>query len=422
MKTKILIIFLAGFVLTAYSQDSINLFDCYQKAVDNYPLLKQKNLLIASHDLTQENLKNDWYPSIQLNGQVHYQTDVTKVPFPDIPGITVDELSKDWYKFTLETNQLIYDGGMTKSLKEIEILKNQVELQELDVELYKLKDRVNLLFFSILIYKEKLKILELQQEVLEARLKEVKSGVINGVLLKSNEDLISAEILKVDQSYTENVIDMESRISMLNELTGLQIHNNSLFDIPFMYQVNLTYTNNRPEIQLFDMQQQQLEANKKLMGGNLLPRLFGFGQAGLGRPGYDMLKNEFDDFYMVGAKISWKFWDWNETKKKKEQMDLNAQILEASKETFDKNLRISCESQKAEISKMEEAVHNDAAIIDLRKNITKSYEWKYTHGEHIYDKMPGINIPDFTFINLLPYEKCKKLRIDPCIFKHFNYP
>ncbi len=376
--TGIIALFLAALALPAQQQVTLDL--CHERAVEHYPLSRQGEMLAAGHELALKNLNKNYLPQMNINGQVHYQSDVTKVPIQDMPVFGISPLDKDWYKIMLDVNQVIYDGSATSRQKEVEEANLEIEQQNLEVELYQLKDRVNQVYFGILLLHEQEKILDLHQGTLHERLAQVESGVRNGTVLASNADILRAEILKLEQSAAEVRIAREATIAILEEYTGLQFGEDTEFLLPDI-QVNLdSYQNNRPEYTLFSLQQRKLEASKHLVGARNLPRLSAFGQAGYGRPGYDMLKNQFDDFYMIGARLTWNVWDWNKAGKEREILDLQQDIIATRQETFDRHVRIDLENKLAGIRKTEKLLQQDDEIIRLRGKITASAEAQLAHG------------------------------------------
>jgi outer membrane protein TolC len=380
MNRKILI---ALFCLAGYlsqSQEPVTLDLCREKAVANYPLTRQSELLPESHDLKIGNLNKNYLPQMNVSGQASYQSDVTKTPFQNIPGVNVPTVSKDWYKIVLDVNQVIYDGSATPRQKAVEDAGLEIDRQSLEVELFKLKDRVNQVYFNILLIKESRKVIELYHENLLAKLKDVESGVKNGTILQSNADVLSAEIIKSEQSLAEAGITLLSLIGMMNEFTGMTLNENTVFALPDVQVISGEFLNNRPEYTLFGLQQNKINASQKLLGSSLLPRFSAFGQAGYGRPGYDMLKDEFDDFYMIGARLSWKPWDWSHSKKEKEILSLQSEIIATQKETFDMNLRIDLQNKIAEIRKAEELISRDEQLIALREKITKASSSQLDNG------------------------------------------
>lgn len=380
MNKAIGIIVLLFTALVLQAQPEVTLDLCYEKALENYPLTQQEALLASGNALTLKNLNKHYLPTMALNGQLHYQSDVTKVPIQDLPVFGVSPLDKDWYKIMLDVNQVIYDGSTTARQKELEQVNHEISLQNLEVELFQLKERINQVYFSIILLKENGRILEIHRETLLARLKNIESGVKNGTVLASNEDILKAEILKVEQSLEEVVISRKSAIAVLKEYTALALDENSSFLLPEVSEDRGSYVNNRPEYQLFSMQQKKIETSKKLIGSKNLPRLSAFGQAGYGRPGYDMLKNSFDDFYMIGARLSWNFWDWNHSRKEKEILDLQASIIGTQRDTFDKHIRIDLENKTAGIDKAEHMIARDEAIIELREKITAATSAQLENG------------------------------------------
>ncbi len=99
-----------------FAQESITLETCYQSAIENYPLTRQKELLPISNELKVKNLNKNYLPEMMVNGQAHYQSDVTKTPFQNasIPGIEpIPTVANDWYKISLDVHQVIYDGSTT---------------------------------------------------------------------------------------------------------------------------------------------------------------------------------------------------------------------------------------------------------------------------------------------------------------------
>lgn len=383
MNKLIYIILAISFSLSAIAQQTITLDVCYEQAIANYPLMKQQALLQNSNDLTIKNLNKNYLPQMVINGQLHYQSAVTAVPFAGIPVAGIEpfeELSKDWYKITLDLQQNIYDGGATNRQKSVEEVQLEIDQQNLNIEEYKLKEQINQVYFTILLLKENKRILNLHLSTLESKLKVLESGIKNGTILSSNGDILKAEIILMKQSIIELEIMINASIDVINEYTAMQLTDQTKFNIPSPVVDFMNYTNLRPEYTILGMQQKKLEASKKLIGSKTLPKFSAFGQAGYGRPGYDMLKNQFDDFYMVGARLSWKFWDWNHGKQEKAKLDVKYQIIDSQKETFDKNIRIALNNKMAEINKFEAFISHDGEIISLRENITKSLSSQLENG------------------------------------------
>jgi len=373
-------ILIFGFAMINFGQDSITLEMCYQKAIGNYPLSQQDSLLSVSNELKIKNLNKNYLPQLMVNGQMHYQSDVISIQFENVPGISIPTVEKDWYKITLDANQVIYDGGITAKQKELENTKLAIDKQNVELELYRLKERINNIYFSILLFQENNKTLLLLKKNLDAKLKDINSGVENGLILASNADILRAEIIKLEQNIIEIEIGMNTSKSILNEYTGLILTEMTQLSLPEI-QINTSiFENNRPEYELMSLQQNQLSAMKEVTGRKLVPRLYAFGQAGYGRPGYDMLKNEFDDFYMIGARLNWNIWDWNQTNRQKQLLNITRKSISIDQEQFEQQLTIQVEQARIEIEKYRSLIKKGRELVVHRQHISDAYKSQLENG------------------------------------------
>jgi len=382
MKPLVFLVILLTSTISLWGQDEdlITIEYCRDQAVSNHPLYKQFELIDESGDLQLENISKNYLPDIRMKGQIHYQSDVTQLPESPMPGFDIEPIDKDWYKVYVDVSQFIYDGGLTKSAKQLEHTETNISSQNIRLNLYELKKRVDLVYFQILLLQENKLLLEAHKNVINSRLKEVESAVRNGVVLESNADILKAELLNVDQLMTEVEVGMNASFTILEELMSVEIPNGTQLAIPEIELELGQYGKQRLEYGLFDYQKEQIDAMKQMTNAKNIPKFAGFGQLGYGRPGYNMLDNTFQDFWMVGIRMDWKILNWNKVKNEKTILDLNKEMLDNQVETFDKNLKIEAEQKSAEVLKFEELIKKDAEILELRSKIAKTSAAQMEHG------------------------------------------
>ncbi len=361
------------------NQQVISLENCHTEAVKNYPLSKQLELHSSSSDLELLNIKKNYLPNIEINGQASYQSEVTEIPI-NMKGVDIPSLSKDWYKIAMNVNQLIFDANLTKTQKEINQADLLINKQNIEIELYKLKERINYVFFNIVLLKEKSKLLDVFKNEIREKLSNVQSGVNNGVLLNSEENVLKAELLKIEQQKTEVETNLSSSVKVLSQLTSIHISINTDFILPKIQITPDLLFNNRLEYRLLDLQKNKINSLKNMININTRPKIFGFGQLGYGRPGLNVLSNEFDTYYIIGAKLSWKPWDWKKTENQNKILDIQSDIIETQKETYDLNFNISLETAMSEIVKFKTLIQKDQEIIELRKQISKTASARFDNG------------------------------------------
>jgi outer membrane protein TolC len=243
-----------------------------------------------------------------------------------------------------------------------------------------LKERVVGTYFGVISLQESRRLLEVSRENLESRLKEVESGVKNGVVLSSNAEIIKAELLKIDQKDIEIDAGIALGYKVLSILTGVEIALGTPLQWANPAVDSYVPGHDRLEYTLFSLQQEKAESLKKLASSKLVPRLYAYGSAGYGKPGYNMLLNEFDDYYIIGAKLSWNFYNWNKTRNEKSIQDLHKQIINSNRESFDQNLATDLEKRMTEILKYETLLPKDEEIVKIRAGIVETYASQLKNG------------------------------------------
>jgi outer membrane protein TolC len=317
-------------------------------------------------------------PQVGLNGQATYQSDVTKIGI-SIPNMAIPTVGKDQYKVYLDLKQTIWDGGLSKAKELINNAENASNLQQTEVELYQIKEKVNQFFFTSFLIQENLKILEKKTETLRERKKILESAVHNGMVLSSELDQLLAELIKTEQTLVELKSSNETVLYALSILTGKtpeQFNNLKLPDETVISVLPLK----RPEFDLFSKQNELLGANSEILQKQRNPKLFGFGQAGYGKPGLNMLNNEFDTYYLVGLGFSWNVFDWKNTGRQKQIIRLQQDLVQTRQESFIRNIDLATDQQNKQISQLIELLKTDQELIALRERITKTSASKLENG------------------------------------------
>ena len=353
--------------LTYAQQDTVSLSECYVLAKENYPLIKQYKLIAESSEYSLKNIEKGYLPRISINGQASYQSDITQLP-KGIPGIPV--LTKEQYKIYAEADQPIYDGGLVRSQKELEEANANVQEKSLEVELYKIKDRINQLYFGILFIDEQLKQNDLLKKDLQLGLDKINALIENGTALKSNGDVLKAELLKAGQQSVELIYNRKSLSSMLGLFIKKTLDENTYFIKP----ANLVASAEikRPELLMFDYRKKIFDAQDHLITAKNNPKLNFFVQGGLGKPAFNILSNNPDLFYIGGIRVSFPLSGFYTTKNERSILRIGKQNIDAERETFLFNTQLALSQQSADVNKLNQFLKSDDAIISLRTSVKKT--------------------------------------------------
>ena len=362
-KLKYIFLFFIGLI---NAQETITLEQCYQWSRENYPLIKKQELIKKAEQYTTENALKGWLPQVNITAQATYQNDVTQFPVK-LPNVNVEPLSKDQYKVFADVSQTIYDGGNIRNQKNLAKIQSEVQTIQTEVELDKLKERINQLYFGILQTNKQWTQLQFTKLDIKEGIKKAEAQLKNGVIFRSNLDVLKAELVKIEQKEIELQAIKQNFVQMLSYFIKKNIDENTQLETP--EKILLTKNNNRSELKLFDAQKQLLETQRKIINTKNTPKLGAFFQGGYGKPGFNMLKNEFDIFYIGGIRLNIPISGFYTQKNDLALLENQSQDIEIQRENFLFNQNFIEIQQRNDLEKIQNLIDKDNELIELRKNI-----------------------------------------------------
>ena len=369
-----------SFVLAAMlAHAQLTLEGCQHSAQTNYPLVRQHGLIEKAREYNLENAGKGYLPQFTLSGKATYQSDVTKLPV-DVPGIDIKSMPKDQYQVMLEVSQNIWDGGDIRSKKQLTRATSEIDRGKQEVDMYALNDRVNQLYFGILLLDEQLKQNQLLQEDLGRTHQQVSNYIANGIANQSDLDAVSVEILNTKQKRIELESSRQAYLSMLSIFIGKEIASGTTLEKPADTFESTSLVNNRPELRWFDAQGGQLNVQESSLKTRFRPRFRLFVQGAYGNPGLNMLKDDFSAYYVAGVRMSWNFGSLYTLRNDRRLIDNNRRKLETSRDVFLFNTNLESTQQSSAIQSMRRQMVDDDEIIRLRVNIRKAAEAKVENG------------------------------------------
>lgn len=392
--------------ISGYSQDTVSLEWCLDKASLNHPRIKNDELL---RNISQErihNIRAGNLPKIELNGKLSYQSDAISLDIDvPIPGLVFPESPRDQYKISLDITQSIYDGGLSGSRQAVEEINEQLDQTQLEMDLRTSRIMVKDLYYNVLLLQKNIEILDVTLAQLDESRRFTVAGIRNGILMESDRDLVDVEIARLLLKKSELVSARESGIKVLSYRTGETINPETYikptgFDIP-----GDSFILIRPEQKLFDLQSLQTQKSQLLVKSRALPKLYAFGQFGYGNPALNMLKDEFDTYYVVGACLNFTIWDWKINKRDRNILTLQNSLIESRKQQFEYDMHSALIQQKSVIYTQLENLESYRQILDLRSRISKTAKSQMESG--ILKTLDYLTIINQELIARLQYENEK---------------
>lgn len=381
MKRVVFSLFIWLFAATVYGQiGKVTWEECQRKTQDNYPLVRQYDLVEKTKEYNLENAAKGYLPQFSLSAKASYQSEVTELPI-SIPGVNVKGMPKDQYQMALELQQKIWDGGGIRMQKKRSVAEADVEREKLNVDMYALNSRVNELYFGVLLLDEQLALNDLLLGELERNFRQITAYVANGIANQTDLDAVKVEQLNVKQKKIGLVSSRSAYLKMFSLLMGQELSSETVLEKPVPEnELSVMTEIHRPELSWFDAQRTGLNIQEQALKVRHLPQLGLFVQGAYGNPGLNMLKNEFSPYYVAGVRLSWSFGSLYTLKNDRRMIDNKRKQLNSNRDVFLFNTRIQMTQQDQSIRSMKKQMEDDNEIIRLRTNIRKAAEARVANG------------------------------------------
>jgi outer membrane protein TolC len=365
--------------------DSLRLDALQDTAVMRDPRGRELALLIEQSRLRQRNLTAERRPTLTVEGQAQYQSDVAQIPITLPGGISVPNPPHDTYDAHLAAGQKLYDPsiGPRRAVEDAQLAESGARLR---AELYPLRQNVNDAFFAALQAQSQISELELAITDLEAQHRVAAARVREGTALPSEEKALRAETLRRRQSLAEAWASLRAALAILSDLTGKSYDSTTLLaatDLTARVAAardSLSMLRSRPEYEQFARSRALLEQQEKARKAQDLPRVSAFGRAGYGRPGLNPLSTGFDSYWLTGVQLQWSPWTWGTGSRDRQILALQRQIISAEEQQFTDNLRRGTEQDLATIDRLATSVRDDDEIVALRESILAETRARFNEG------------------------------------------
>ena len=382
MRIKTITLFLA---LVSYAPcfAQLSIEACYEKARANYPLIKQYGLIEKTKEYNLSNAAKGYLPQVTFSAQATYQSDVTEIPIDldaiGLTGVKIPSVSQDQYKMELALSQTLWDGGAIRSERKALHTQAEVDQRDMDVNMYTINERVNQLYFGVLLADAQLE----QNKVLQAELRrsceQVSSYIKNGIAQQSDLDAIRVDLLKAKQTEAQFEHTKRAYREMLSRLIGEEIGEETRLVKPEAVRP-LTKENNRPELELYQAQIRNLRAQDSRITAGMMPKLGLFVTGGYGKPGLDMFEDNFKAYYLAGVRLSWNLGSLYTRKNDRRKIQTGIRSIETQRETFLFNTSLDVAQRNATIDKYIDQLKYDDEIIALRGSVKRASEAKMANG------------------------------------------
>ena len=370
---------------TTAARDTLRLGVLQAEAVSHDPRAKQFELLASQSALRQRSLDAERLPTVGVNAQGQYQSDVVAIPFRLPGGASAPLPPHDSYDAHLAARQLLYDPtrGARRDRDRAQLAESQARVRS---SLYALRQDVNDAYFTALLLQAQGEELETAIANLEAQLRVALDRVRLGGALPSESATLEAELLRQRQSLAELGAERDAALVVLGDLTGRTVTDSDALALPDLSaevarsRATLGEQRARPEYEQFARSREVLERQQQSVAAQDLPTVSAFGRAGYGRPGLNPLGNEFDEYWLAGVRVEWTPWSWGTTGREREELAIQRQIVATEEAAFTETIRRGVASDLAAVDRLDRTLVSDDTIIALREGILRETRLRFGEG------------------------------------------
>ena len=373
-----IVIFLT--ILPVRSQE-ITLAACQEQARANFPLTRQQGLIDQVTKNTIEALMAQYFPQFRLSGQASYQSDVTKIDLnmPDgFPKIDIPTPEKDQYKLYLDVSQTIFGGGSLGVQQQFTKAEAEVNKQRIEVELYKLRDKINQVYFGILLADEQQKQTDILKNDLNTALEKVKVMVKNGVSLETNQFNLEAELITINQNIKNIELGRSALLEILGKLIGKDLDKETQLTKPGTIRLKSDFV--RPELTLIDLQKNTLSLQNLQLAAQNVPEISLFLQGGWGKPALNLFSTKFEPYYLGGVRLQWNISRLYTILRERRIIDTRLKMYDVEKDMYTMNTDIEQTQQLSKINQLNLSLKSDDELIALRSKIKQTSQVQLENG------------------------------------------
>ena len=365
----------------------VTLEECVTLAQDNYPLIRKYDLLKQTKAMNLSDINRSWLPQINVYAQGTVQNETPTFPeslagLISQTGTNISGLNEWQYKIGADISQNIWDGGASKTGRQIERAEDKERQAALDVQLYTIRKRVEDLYFGILLIEEQAEQTRNIQALLQSNLDKLRTMYENGTAMQSDIDMVEAQCLSTAQQLTQAESTAKSYRKVLEIFTGKSFAGQELMKPNASIPQELLP--DRPELRHFEAQLQANEARNASITASTMPRIGLFAQAYYGYPGFNyfesMMNRDLSFNLLAGVKVSWNIGAFYHKRNDRRKLRLSSDHIAVERDVFLFNTNMQTRSQLDRINELKAVMEKNDRIVELRTNVRKAAEAQLDNG------------------------------------------
>ncbi len=363
-KKKLFLVLCAAVVSGVATAQSLTLDECRRMAQENYPAIRQYGMIERSRGYDLANAAKAWLPQVSLSAGGYGFTDIFDGSSQAaMMGVDTKNLVAS---ASVTVKQTVYDGGKIAVNRRMAEAEADVQSRQLDVTMHDINDRVEEIYFSLLLIDEQLQQNSMLQADLDVSMKSVESMIAGGIANQSDKDVLRVEQLKAMQQRDRLTASRSAYLRILGRFTGSTLGDNTRLEKPEMTCREGKDASRRPEMKLFTSLEKMLDLQRSKLDADLRPTVGFMGMGTYHTKVSDLMNN---GMLLGGLSLSWNIGALYTRKNDLRRLEEQRRKISSQRETFLFNNTLQQEQTDGAVETLRKQLAHDDEIVSLRENI-----------------------------------------------------
>ena len=341
---------------------TLTLEQCRRLAHDNYPAVRQYGLLDQSREFTLSNIAKGWLPRVGVTASAMAFTDIVDGSSPLVKASGID-VKNYLLGGMVSMQQNVYDGGQIAAEKNMARAQTEMQRRRLDMELYDLNERVEQLYFSVLLLDRKLQLNTLLTADLEVASRTVQSMMKGGTANAGDLETLQIQQLSASQQRDALEAQRQSCVEMLGMFIGSR-PDSLVAPAAEATSSGRQSATESPTLSYYSAQGALLDAQKRKLDAKLMPTLSVFATGALHNSVTPLVN---DAFLAGGLTLKWNIGALYTRKNDLKKLAVQRQQNDAQRETFLFNNRLQQQSTGGTVLALQRQIARDSDIVRLQE-------------------------------------------------------
>lgn len=378
---KYFFLFGTVYLLSATMIQAQSLRQAVELALQNNNQIKAQQEAVIQTKLQAKAAFREILPGLDFEASYNHVTDVPEIHMPTPLGIQTIRLGTfDKYEAGLSLKYVAFSGfaqqnhvhlkELQKDLSTVQLKSSQKEIAYHTINAYR---RVQSLLLTVDIYKA-------AEKRIELKLKDVRTLVKQGMALAL--DTLSLRLSLLDAQ--QNRLNIESQLQLARQQLDNLSGNHIAVQIEKEETMGEQNANWNPDqnlhLQGIDKQIQVAQVSAGLAKSAYYPHLVLFASYKYGRPGLDMISNDWMTYGVWGAGLSWNLFSWKKDNLTIQVARARARELTFRKQSTEEQLKLGFDQAQSAYRFLKQRWILQKQAVELARTKMQTIQSRYNQG------------------------------------------